>query len=250
MRADGIWNWSLPAWVVTLADGTSMNVCPQAGACAQVCYARNGTYRFPNVKSAHMRNLELIIHDLPQWTLDMHDELQRRRYRPKALPRLPQLNRDHLTPAVKQLLDSGSACVRIHDSGDFFSHEYLQAWLRLASENPSILFYAYTKEVKLFKKYAENIAPDNFLYCFSMGGRQDKLVNTDVDRHADVFPNAEAIRAAGYYDQSANDLLCVVAPSHRIGIPSNNIASFNKKLAGRTFADFEAEQIRHTSLTS
>jgi hypothetical protein len=43
LREDGIWNWTLPAWVVRLADGRSFNVCPSAGACAKVCYARNGT---------------------------------------------------------------------------------------------------------------------------------------------------------------------------------------------------------------
>jgi hypothetical protein len=247
MRADGIWNWTLPAWVVTLRDGQSMNVCPQAGACAQVCYARNGTYRFSNVKSAHMRNLEHVVNDLPGWTSMMRAELQRRRYKPKNVARLPDLNKAHLSSSVATLLDIGAACVRIHDSGDFFSEEYLMAWLQIAEDNPQILFYAYTKEVALFKAKVEGHAPENFLYCFSMGGRQDKLVDRSKDRHADVFPSVAEIARAGYYDQSANDLLCVVAPSNRIGIPSNNIPSFNKKLAGRTFADFEAEQRRHSS---
>jgi hypothetical protein len=35
--------------------------------------------------------------------------------------------------------------VRIHDSGDFFSDEYTQAWLRVMRARPTVLFYAYTK---------------------------------------------------------------------------------------------------------
>ena len=45
-------------------DGAAVNVCPQAGACVKVCYARNGTFNFPAVKAAHVRNLERVTGDL------------------------------------------------------------------------------------------------------------------------------------------------------------------------------------------
>lgn len=242
LRKDHIWNWTLPAWVVRTSSGKAVNVCPQAGACIKVCYARNGTYNFPAVKAAHVRNLERVIDDLNGWLVDMLNELARRKFRPTGEPRLPSLPRDHLTVEVTDLLDRGAACVRIHDAGDFLSEEYLLAWLAVASHTPDVLFYCYTKEVALLKRVAGRSAPPNFLWCFSMGGRQDALVDRSVDYHADVFADEAAIEAAGYYSQDANDLLCVVAPSHRVGIPANNIPHFRKQMAGRTFAEMERDR--------
>lgn len=238
LREDGIWNWTLPAWVVKLADGRSFNVCPSAGACAKVCYARNGTYLFPAVRQAHMDNLRAAFH--PSFPERMLNELTRTRYGSAGRPHLPELSRDHLHPHVARLLDLGAPLVRIHDSGDFFSPAYLDAWLTIAANAPGVIFYAYTKEVRLLED-SRATAPPNLLWVYSMGGRQDHLVDRDTMRHADVFPTPEAIADAGYFDQSAHDLLCVVAPSHRIGIPANNIPQFRKRLAGRTFSALEAD---------
>lgn len=33
LRKYGIHNWTLPAWVTRMPDGTNVNVCPAAGAC-------------------------------------------------------------------------------------------------------------------------------------------------------------------------------------------------------------------------
>lgn len=245
LRPLGIWNWTLPAWVAKTSDGRAINVCPAAGACVKYCYARNGTYRFPAVQAAHQRNLEAVVDDLGGFTTAMLQELTARRFRPRGEPVLPDLPRDHLHPTVADLLDRGVVSVRIHDSGDFLSDEYLLAWLTIAELTPDVLFFAYTKEVSRFRRVAEGAAPANFLWVYSLGGREDHLLDLDVDRHADVFPDEAAIADAGYYSQEDHDLLCVVAPSHRVGVPANNIPHFNKRLAGRTFGQVEAEQTRH-----
>jgi hypothetical protein len=247
MRKDGVWNWTLPAWVVRTSSGKAVNVCPQAGACIKVCYARNGTYRFPKVQAAHVRNLEAVTGDLNAWMTAMMNELDKLKYRPTGTPRLPELDRAHLSHAVTRLLDAGCAAVRIHDAGDFLTEEYLLAWLTIAEATPDVLFYCYTKEVELFHRVLDHgrAAPENFLWVFSMGGRQDHLIDKDTERHAEVFPDADAIEAAGYYSQDDNDLLCVLAPSHRIGIPANNIPAFRKRMAGRTFGELELATRRH-----
>ena len=36
---------------------------------------------------------------------------------------------------------------RIHESGDFWSELYFQAWLEVARQHPNIKFYAYTKQL-------------------------------------------------------------------------------------------------------
>lgn len=246
LRPLGIHNFTLPAWVVRLDDGRNVNVCPQAGACVKLCYARNGSYRFPGVMAAHARNLKMILDDLNGWTVAILDELNKPRFKPKGAPWLPDLDRGHLHPVVAGLLDTGAPMIRIHDSGDFLSDEYLAAWLHIATLRPDILFYAYTKEVSRMRRVAVN-PPPNFLVCYSLGGREDHLLDLTEggDRHADVFPTEDDIERAGYYNQEPHDLLCVVAPSTRVGIPTNRIRHFQKRQGDETFGSLEAKTPRH-----
>jgi len=244
LRADRIWNWTLPAWVTKLEDGRTVNVCPKASLCASVCYARNGTYNFRNVKQAHQRNLLMVLDKLPEWIELMRSELSHKRFRPSGNPRLEE-HREQLKADgwILNWLNSGGSAVRIHDAGDFFSDDYLNAWLQLATEFPDILFYAYTKEVTRFNRLVEGKAPENFRWIYSLGGKEDKYIDKDTQRHAEVFPTKEQIEEAGYTDQSDNDLLAVLLPTTRIGVPANNIPAFRKIMDGKTFG--ELQQIRN-----
>jgi hypothetical protein len=246
MRRDGVWNWTLPAWVIELPDGSHMNVCPNAGACAKFCYARNGTYLFPMVRGKHLTNLELVKDD-PNWTEIMATELLLKKFRPKGTPRIiPGLDTsDHLNPWIQQWISYGGQAVRIHDSGDFFNRDYLYGWIRLAEQFNEILFYAYTKEVKMLEEAKPDLPP-NFQVIYSMGGKQDVLVDKDTMRHADVFPDIESIEEAGYLSQHPSDLLCVLLPSTRIGVPQNNIKHFKKRLGDKTFSQAQKDRAKKT----
>jgi hypothetical protein len=216
LRPDGIFNWSLPAFAIKLSDGTNFNVCPNAGACASFCYARNGTYLFSNVRGRHIQNLEYTLYHLEEWQQQMLSEVQHKKMIGKH--------------------------VRIHDAGDFYNDEYLLAWLEIARQTPDVTFYCYTKEVSMFKRLVEPNCPTNFRYLYSMGGKEDHLVDKEVDRHADVFPDDVAILDAGYMNQDASDLLAITLPTTKIGIPANNIKHFNKKMDGRTFSALQNER--------
>jgi hypothetical protein len=245
LRRVGVWNWTLPAWAVRLPDGRTMNVCPSAGACAKVCYARNGTYLFPAVRAAHMRNLMMVVDHLDEWTEIMLAETAHRRYAPRGIIReIPGIDPYALDPDARDWMLAGGAAVRIHDSGDFFSDDYLRAWLHIAENRPSILFYAYTKEVSRFRRVMPDLPPANFRWLYSMGGREDHLIDLARDRHADVYPDESAVMEAGYWSQDASDLIAALAPTTRIGIPANNIRHFNKTLAGRTFSQYQADTPR------
>lgn len=130
--------------------------------------------------------------------------------------------------------------IRVHDSGDFFSDSYTLAWLRVMRARPEVNFYAYTKEVSRFRRLVEPEPPPNFLWVYSYGGTQDAALDPGVDRVADVFPDEEAIRAAGWHSQEASDLLAVLGP-RLVGVPANRIPHFLKKLRGRTFRSWQAE---------
>lgn len=241
LRADRIWNWTLPAFVIKMEDGRSMNVCPKAGACAKFCYALNGTYLFKNVRAAHERNLRLVLDELPVFKSRMIEELKAKRFRANGVERFPEYELG-LDDWADEWRIAGGAAVRIHDSGDFFSVDYLNAWMEIAEATPDVLFYAYTKDVTMFRAHAVGRAPVNFRWVYSMGGKEDALVDKDTERHADVFPNIADLEAQGYMNQEDSDLLAILLPTTRIGIPSNNIAHFNKKMDGRSFSELQTER--------
>lgn len=213
LRRIGVFSWTLPAFAIKMPDGSNFNVCPQAGACAPLCYARVGTYRFKNVRAAHIRNL-LLCRDSPEeFEARMTEELRHKRYAGKW--------------------------IRLHDSGDFFSDGYLHTWLRIMRNSPGVRFYCYTKEISKFKRIAADETPDNFLWCYSLGGKEDKLIDTKSERHADVFPNVEALIAADYTDQTESDLLSVLSESPLVGIPANRIPHLLKKQGKETFGSLQ-----------
>jgi hypothetical protein len=214
LKAIGVWNWTLPAWAGRLPDGRTYNTCPSAGICAQVCYARHGTYTWRQVKAKHQANLTFVLDDLPGWERAMVAELGARRFH--------------------------GAWIRIHDSGDFFSDAYTLAWLRIIRARPEVNFYAYTKEIRRFRMLVEPDPPDNLLWVYSYGGTQDAALDPAVDRVADVFPHEDAIVDAGWHSQEASDLLAVLGP-RLVGIPANRIPHYLKRLGQRTFRSWQAE---------
>ncbi|MEV0016666.1 hypothetical protein AB0E13_18825 [Streptomyces tendae] len=76
---------------------------------------------------------------------------------------------------------------------------------------------------------------------YSYGGREDHLLDPNRDRVADVYPDEAAIRADGWHSQDASDLLAVLGPAP-VGIPSNNIPAFRRRMNGRTFRAWQADQ--------
>ncbi|WP_331727476.1 hypothetical protein OG871_40550 (plasmid) [Kitasatospora sp. NBC_00374] len=203
-RPDGsekprVFTWTVPAWWVRLSTGKYFNTCPEAGVCGRSCYAfgRGSSYkRFPSARTRHLLNLELVLTEPEEWERRMKAELRGRSFR------------------------GGNVWVRIHDAGDFWSDEYVLSWLAIAKSAPHVRFYCYTKAIDRFRRLVLPKCPPNFLWCFSLGGTEDDLIDRQNDRHADVFPTVEALEAAGYSDQSDSDLLAVLG-SPKVGIPAN-----------------------------
>jgi len=231
LKKAGVWNWSLPAHVIQLSDGRRFNVCPHAGACGRVCYAKFGTYQFSNVKARHLLNLEYVLEAPDEWQAKMEAEVHHKRFNPSGRRHLLPYDRTDMW--LSKWITFGGAAVRVHDGGDFFSDDYIDRWSTIADRAPHVLFYAYTKEVSAFKGRQ---LPRNFRVIFSLGGTQDSLIDKETDRHADVFPTLQALNDAGYYDQTANDLLAIVAPFNKIGIVANNLPVANKRFDGRTMS--------------
>jgi hypothetical protein len=107
--------------------------------------------------------------------------------------------------------------IRIHDSGDFYSPTYFQKWLTIAKNNPSVRFYAYTKSHSFIRGIE---LPENFDLIFSLGSKNDELINTETERHSKIFYSADEMKDNGYSDASYLDILATKwhTENHRIGL--------------------------------
>jgi hypothetical protein len=179
-----LFNFGIPAF--KSKDG--FNTCPNAGICAKYCYAKKGTYRFSNVTNAYEYRLAATMKD--SFVDLMNHEIQ-------------QVKASH---------------VRIHDSGDFYSFQYFLKWKEIIEANPSVTFYAYTKQVKMFKGLS---LPSNFTLIYSLGGKLDSMIDTETMRHSKIFESIEELEAQGYTNASNDDLIAINENNHRIGLLSH-----------------------------
>ncbi len=80
--------------------------------------------------------------------------------------------------------------MRVHVGGDYFSKEYLQAWIEVAKRNPDKVFYSYSKSLHLFREFA---LPENLVLTASRGGKYDDLIDLHAWKEAVVvFSEKEA----------------------------------------------------------
>lgn len=87
--------------------------------------------------------------------------------------------------------------VRLHTSGDFYSYDYLKAWIDVAKGFPQVRFYAYTKALPHIERYvyehpegvslSHGILSPNFRITASYGGTHDHLIGRLKIRSARVI---------------------------------------------------------------
>lgn len=105
--------------------------CPfRSKGCEAVCYATKGNHQFPSVQKSRSRS---------------HDESKR-----DDFPlRMGYTIRYHMNT---KRYKGNVMIIRIHESGDFYSLEYLRKWIRIWEdlEGEPVLFVFYTKSFPLF----------------------------------------------------------------------------------------------------
>lgn len=177
-------SFGLPAY--QSQDG--FKVCPGAGACAAVCYARQGQYTRGSVQNAREHNLAFV--------------------RDRGL-------RAFTRAAIRDIKRIDAKLIRVHDSGDFFSQGYVNAWYRIARALPGVRFYAYTKSLHLDIFTGK---PGNFSLVQSFGGLHDESAD-ETQPVARIFATHGARKREGYSDGSNTDYLAIQAkPESRIGL--------------------------------
>ena len=180
----GLWNFGIPAY----REAGGKVTCPMAGQCGKDagCYAQMGRYVQGAVKNAYQWRYEQTT-NVDLFVAQMVEELDKRKYQ----------------------------TIRVHDSGDFYSPKYMEAWLQIAWEHPDKRFYAYTKMVTLAR--SQKRTPKNWTWIFSLGGLEDPKIDVTKDRHIRVFQNLEDLTKAGYADASHDDAVAL-GPNHKVGM--------------------------------
>ena len=164
-----IFNFSIPAY----KSASGKLTCPFADSCVKYCYAQKGNYkRFPKI--GELMEQRYLLSKQSIFVASMNIEIKKKK----------------------------ADAIRIHDSGDFYSKEYLQKWISIANDNPTVKFYAYTKSIPLF---IGKELPSNMDIIFSTGSKKDELINFEIHRHAKIFDSQEELLEAGYINASKID---------------------------------------------
>jgi len=138
------------------------------------CFAASSEVQYDTVFNNRLENLQTIVEYL-------------------------SISVDHaanqLNVALQHYRTKNTQLIRIHESGDFFSSEYLQTWIRVAQMNPELKFYCYSKSLEFFLNIE---LPENFYLTASYGGKFDYLIDESFfSRYAKVFMNDEEAENAG-----------------------------------------------------
>ena len=176
LKKDGIASFNIPP----------VSTCPARGQCEKYCYATVGQQWMP---SGYKRRVAAF----------------------KAT-----LEHDFVQVMVAELVSERVKTLRIHDSGDFYSPQYMLQWFKIAEMLPNVTFYAYTKQVILMQKLWDK-KPANMKLIQSLGGKFDKLVDTNKP-HARIFSTLDELLSAGYTDTSESDLPAATPSIDLIGL--------------------------------
>lgn len=151
------------------------------------CFASSGESRLPNVRNNRWRNFDLLK--------DV--------YNTKGIKGMTNL----LIKSIRYY-ESNKGKIklfRIHDSCDFYSQEYFDAWISAAKSMPDILFYAYTKSLPFWGE-RKNEVPRNLRLIASEGGKADEMISKEGFRKAVIVKDTgEAIKQKLHID--VNDFL-------------------------------------------
>lgn len=84
---------------------------------------------------------------------------------------------DKIKDCLLENIPKNAGIIRPHVAGDYFVKNYLKAWIEVIKERKDILFYSYTKQLKLWVDLKDEIDKlPNFCLTASYGGHSDFLI--------------------------------------------------------------------------
>lgn len=140
----------------------AIKTCPgKTEFCEKYCYALKAERLYPQVYPARKHNLKLSQSD--NFVSLMIETIAKNQHKINA--------------------------VRIHESGDFYNQAYLNAWFMIASEFPSVKFYAYTKSFHL--QFSNK--PSNFVLIASFDQTTTDKARLEYGSRRQFFDNTFSI---------------------------------------------------------
>ncbi len=130
-------NMKVKANIFSLPNKTT---CKLGLECHDYCYASKAAMMYEATRAARARNY--VASQSPTFTADVIEILKTRR----------------------------NKVVRVHESGDFYSIDYIRRWYLIAKMLPNYTFYAYTKRDDLFSQIPPHWKPENFTLIYSLDG--------------------------------------------------------------------------------
>lgn len=116
------------------------------------CFAASQESLYPNVRTARWHNFDLLK--------PIKNDVRK------------------MSDLILSSIDMSASIVRIHVSGDYFTFEYLAAWINVARQLPATKFYSYTKSLHFVRQAVDmGQLPDNFVLTLSEGGKFDDMIN-------------------------------------------------------------------------
>jgi hypothetical protein len=189
-----------------------VNTCPGAGSCKVDCFAMKGGFvQFEAAWLSRARMLTYLLNDPSGFFNQLDNEIKKE--------------------VAKGQKAGYNVTIRWHDSGDFFSPEYIQLAYNLAQSNPNVLFYAYTKvaDVVLGQK------PNNFMINWSEGAHtsQEKKVKA-ADPSLAQTKNSRIVPTNLFYDLLVKDEKknLVKGPQGQWQVIPDKIPELKQRLAG------------------
>jgi hypothetical protein len=118
--------------VIAIFDLPAIKTCVNCELCKNTCYAMKAQRMYKHTKAFRDNNYN---------------------------ESLKESFVDKINMELMQLRKKGIKYIRIHSSGDFYSNEYLNKWIKIAELNRDLIFYSYTKAYKTKQLFL----PDNLI---------------------------------------------------------------------------------------
>lgn len=138
-------NKKLKCPIFNLPTGITCKDCVE---CAKYCYAKKAERLYPQVRPCRMRNYEESLKDSFV---------------------------ENMIEAIPQVL-----YFRIHESGDYYSEEYVLKWYEIAKAFPKTTFFSYTKRDDVFTLELLEQKPNNFLVIYSLDKVRTSIEGLEV----------------------------------------------------------------------
>lgn len=185
----------------------ALKCCPFASeGCKAVCYATKGNHVFPSVIASRQKSYnETLRSDFAEaMTYTLTVELNTKRYKGKVM------------------------IVRIHESGDFYSLQYLRKWVKIweAMENvDGIIFVLYTKSFPFFLMLTDEekaivnrlLKSGKLAINFSMDDTTTTEQKQAYLKCVSAFPNANTYYCTEDTDSVEHDNVCDCADCAQCG---------------------------------